>query len=115
MADSNGSNGGTLGRFAGSLENKVVLLIMSALLGISGNQILTQVNPSTVRPDPWTGTEAKEAHKEIVVKFDHEIEELQDELRWLRNSFQAHLVRGEAGFSMIDELERRVESLERSE
>ena len=111
--DSDGDSGSTMGRIIGSLENKVVLLIMSVLLGVSGNQVLTQLNPDTVRPDPWTGTEAKDAHKEILAKLDHEVEDLQDELRWLRNTLQAHLVRGEAGFSMIGDLERRVELLER--
>lgn len=89
-----------MGRVLGSLENKVVLLIASALLGVSGNQILTQLNPDVVRPDPFTGSQGAQ---------------LAEEIREVERNLQAHLIRGEAGFYRIQELERRVKECEHHE
>ena len=70
MADSNGNNGSLVGKLIGSLDNKVILLLVASIVGVSGNQLLLQTSPEIVRPDPWTGTQAKEANARLEKKID---------------------------------------------
>ena len=65
MANGNGDNGSLVGKLIGSLDNKIILLLVASLVGVSGNQILLKTNPETVRPNPWTSIQAKEAHDEL--------------------------------------------------
>lgn len=96
MANGDDSNGSPLARILGSLENKIIFLIASVFLGVSGNQILTQINPEAVRPDPWTATMAKDAHAHM-----------RDEWRDIFNRYESRIQRD------INRLEKDIESCER--
>ena len=79
MANGNGDNGSLVGKLVGSLDNKLILLLVASLVGVSGNQILLKTNPETVRPNPWTSIQAKEAH-----------DDLRDEIRELERHIEQH-------------------------
>ena len=75
MANSDGNNGSLVGKIIGSLDNKIIFLLVASAVGVSGNQFL--FNP---RPDPWTGTQAREAHKE----FESELKILHSHIEQLK-------------------------------
>ena len=79
MANGNGDNGSLVGKLVGSLDNKLILLLVASLVGVSGNQILLKTNPETARPNPWTSIQAKEAH-----------DDLRDEIRELERHIEQH-------------------------
>lgn len=101
MAPGNGDSGGALGRLLEPLENKLIFLLASVLLGISGNQILLTANPSAVRPDPFTGTDAKELESRLLRELDSRLA-----------PHNSHLLRANAGWDMIYECRRSVAVLE---
>ncbi len=113
MGGSDGNSGGALGKLADSLENRLILLLMAALLGIGGNQVLVKTKPETVRPDPWTGTDAAQQEARILERL---------ELRLLPHD--NHLAKAESGWTLIyamrqdiavlrDHVERMERQLER--
>lgn len=74
---------------------------MAGLLGVSGNQVLQVLNPEVIRPDPWTGTQAREAHDDIRRYVD---------TRWeLMNN---HIEEAKQGYSRIRKLEQQIKKLE---
>ena len=101
MAPGNGDNGRVLGGIFRSLENKLVLLLASALLGISGNQILVSANPGSVRPDPFTGTDAQALEARILRELDSRL-----------SPHDSHLLRSNSGWEMIYDCRRSVAVLE---
>lgn len=126
MADSNDSGSGPMGRVLGPLENKLVLLIASALLGVSGNQILTQLNPDVVRPNPWTSIQAQEAHEHMEDEWKrmfhrHEnriqrsMQETREQMRQLVDSINIHVQAGAhtTADSRLTRLESDMERCER--
>ena len=97
MADNNGGDGGSLARILTALENKVVLLIASALIGITGNQLVTQIEPGIVRPDPFTGSMAKELESRLREYIDLKV-----------HPHDAHLARSNAGWAIIYEMRQDI-------
>ena len=102
-----------------------MLLIASVLLGVSGNQILTQLNPETVRPDPWTATQAEESHRRIKDEWQrmfhrHEnriqqsMQETRETVRQLVDSINLHAQTGAhtTADARLGRLERDMEKCE---
>lgn len=112
MADSDDSNGGAMGRILGTLENKAVMLIMAALLGISGNQILLQAKPGVVRPDPWTGTNAKDAHEAMKKAWREDVAELErDVYREIEHRLRPcdqHMKRADIGWELLHKMRQDI-------
>ena len=79
--------------------------------GTSGAGLSQLIPPSqdVVRPDPWTGTQAKEAHQGIQRQLDSMHKEIGD----VRALLHAHQIRGEAGFQKLEDLRRRIARIER--
>jgi hypothetical protein len=60
----NGGTNGGIRPIAAALENRVVLLITAALLGVGGNLAIVTTQPD-VRADPFTGTMGRALEQRI--------------------------------------------------
>lgn len=87
------------------IKERLIWSLLAIIAGGSGAFGYMNVNPP--RPDPWTGAQAREAHEKLERRLD--AIDQRDEV--LRNRLEAHLVRGEAGFWRIEQLERQVKEL----
>lgn len=61
----NSGNGKPFSNISAALENRVVLVMLAASLGVGGNLAIVKGQPDTVRPDPFTGTEGRELSNRI--------------------------------------------------
>ena len=60
------SSSGDVVALLDKLENKIIMLIAAAVLGVGGNQALQTVKPTVVRPDPFTGAMAQQMETRLV-------------------------------------------------
>ena len=109
--DSYSGDGGNGSAISSALKDRIILALFAAVVGSGGAASYMGIkNP---RPDPWTGSEARQAHNQIREYLHQEIRALRAEIKSVDAKLQQHLVRGEAGFYRIDRLERDVKDLKR--
>jgi len=95
VADSNDDTDSTLvGKFVGSLENRVIMLITASLISITGATVIQKANPET-RSDPFTGTQGRALEARI------------DKLENLQQLDDDHRIKANEGYARIRDLERR--------
>jgi len=107
--DRDGLGDSPLASLFGSLDNRIVLLIGAALLGVGGNQVLLWTKPEIARPDPWTGEMAREEHQKLSARIDRvwgEVSEMRRE-QAAHERARAHEVAG----NRIAILEKEVDRL----
>lgn len=73
------------------------MLLASALLGVTGSQLVVQAKPELVRPDKFTGEMAKELESRIMREID---------LRM--RPHEEHLHRATKGWDLIYEMRRDI-------
>ena len=118
--DTTGNRGdvGAGGIFASlDVKERLIIALLAVVLGGGGGAVGTlniipdKMLEDRARPDPWTGTDARNAHKEMVADYERQIANLEADIKALRATLQQHLVRGEAGFFRIQRLEEDVREL----
>ena len=117
--DTTGNRGdvGAGGIFASlDVKERLIIALLAVILGGGGavgtlNIIPDKTLEQKARPDPWTGSDARSAHKEMVADYERQIANLEADIKALRATLQQHLVRGEAGFVRIQRLEEDVREL----
>lgn len=87
------------------LTKRLIWAFLAVIAGGGGAFSYQTLNPP--RPDPFTGTMGREMRAEL----DRDISDLRSEIKAVHAQLQQHLVRGEAGFYRIENLEREVRQL----
>lgn len=93
-ADSDSGDGGHLGKLTSALENRLILVMIAAGLGVGGNLAIVSNEPK-VRADPFTGTEGRVLESRI------------DQLEHSQTLDNQHRQDAMEGWRRIRELERK--------
>ena len=119
--DTTGNRGdvGAGGIFASlDVKERLIIALVAVILGGGGavgtlNIIPNKLLENKARPDPWTGSDARNAHKEMVADYERQIANLEADIKALRATLHQHLVRGEAYIYRIERVEEDVRELKR--
>lgn len=106
-AGNDSGDGGAGNGVPESLKDRLIVALFAVILGGGGAASYLGINDP--RPDPFTG----EMGKDLEARLLKRIEAIEQRDDVLRNRVEAHLVRGEAGFWRIEQLEKRMQDLEK--
>jgi hypothetical protein len=96
---SNSGNGGDGGvRAAVAIRERIIAALVTIILGGGGAAGYLNINPP--RKDPWTGTQAKESHLEMLKYINLRMEPM-----------DKHLIKADRGWEMIYQMQSDIRLL----
>lgn len=106
-SDGDRGDGGASSLFGAELKDRIIAALIAIIAGGAGTAGFMNINPP--RPDPWTATQAAQAHAQIEARIDRMWHVIRD----IREKDEQHRRQGahDVAESRIQRLERTCERL----